>query len=474
MNDAAACVGNVGDPPAHFRRFAFATAPSLRRLTTPVMPHEIRMISSRVFRLLAILGLAFFVAGTRSTCVAQSASPVDLGLPVQKAAAAGFAEERLQRAERFLQKEIDANRYAGAVWLVARDGRVVTHGAVGMRDLERREAMSEDSAFKIYSMTKIITSVAVLSLLEEGRFNLDDNVSRYLPRLGKMMVLTGGTVDAPQLVAAKRPITIRHLLTHTAGFGYDVLGRDQVLRGIYTRAELWKSTSLDDFVTRAARLPLQHQPGDSWTYGINTDILGALVEAVAGQPFETVLRERIFGPLGMTETMFRPAPAIKSRLATIHQRTKEGGLKPETPFGVDFNDLTGTFASGGGGLVSTLHDYARFAQMLANGGELGGVRVLGRKTVELMTRNHIGHLNPHPAGAPAGFGLGVQVATEAADAAKGLYSPGQFGWSGAASTYVTIDPQERVVVLLLQQHLPNNEDGIHQKFTNLVYQALVK
>jgi CubicO group peptidase (beta-lactamase class C family) len=400
------------------------------------------------------------------------AAELPLGLPEQPAAAAGFSPERLRRADDFLRGEIDASRYAGAVWLVAREGRVAAHGAVGFRNAARRDPMTMDTAFRIFSMTKIVTSVVVLSLLEEGRLNLDDSVARHLPALAKTAVLTGGTADAPNLVPAKRPVTVRHLLTHTSGYGYDVLGREPVLREIYTRANLWRSAAMPEFVAKVATLPLAHQPGESWTYGINTDILGAVVEAVTGRPFATVVDERVLRPLKMTSTWFHPPEAMRGRIADVHRRKPEGGLRTEVPFGIDYAEVAPGFASGGGGLISTAADYARFAQMLLNGGELDGVRILGRKTVELMTRNQIGHLTPRPSGVPGGFGLGVYVMQEGGDTARSLYSPGEFGWSGVASTFVSIDPRERVVTLLLLQHFPTNEDGVWERFSNTVYQAL--
>jgi CubicO group peptidase (beta-lactamase class C family) len=414
-----------------------------------------------------------------SACVAifivsVCAATPPLGLPEQAAESAGFAPTRLDRVTNFVRQELAASRYAGAMWLVARDGKVAAHGAAGFRDLEQRIPMTEDTVVRIYSMTKVITSATVLSLLEEGRFNLDEGVGRYLPALEKMKVFTGGTADAPALAPARRAVTIRHLLTHTSGLIYDLFGSNQKLRDLYLRENLWKSASLDEFVAKVGRLPLAHQPGESWSYGINTDVLGALIEAVTKQPLETVMRERIFEPLRMTSTRFRPSTADQAKLAHVYERGTDGVLRAQLPFGIDFSDVAAGLTSGGGGLISTLHDYTRFAQMLLNGGELDGVRVLGRKTVELMTRNHIGHLTPRPAGAPSGFGLGVYVAQEAGDSAGGLFSPGQFGWGGAASTFVNIDPRERLVVLLLLQHIPYNEDGVYEKFSNTVYQALAR
>lgn len=397
-------------------------------------------------------------------------APADVGLPEKAPAALGFSASRLERVPALLRRETGAGRYAGAVWLVARDGGVVSHGAVGFRDVATRTAMTEDTVFHIFSMTKLITTVTVLTLVEEGRIALDDPVERFLPALAKRQVLTGGTPDAPVLEPAAGPITIRQLLTQTSGLPYDIFA-DGPLRTIWQRADLWRSPTLGDFVARVATLPLAHQPGVRWTYGVNTDILGAVIEAVTGQDLETAMRERVLGPLGMTHTTFRPDAGLRARLATIHHRTPAGTLEPD----IAWTQLGSTaFPSGGGGLVSTLHDYARFGQMLLDGGELDGVRILGRKTVELMTGNQIAHLPPGGPWTPPGFGFGVRVQTSDAHTAKALGSPGAFGWDGAVSTYVSMDPKERVLLIVLLQHAPYNEDGIFEKFTDTAYQALEK
>ena len=348
-----------------------------------------------------------------------SAAVSTLGLPTAKPEAVGFSSGRLAVAEKFLRSEVDAGRYSGAVWLVARDGKVVTHGAIGQRDIGQRLPFTEGTPVRIYSMTKVITCVVVLTLFEEGRFNLNDPIGKYLPELAKMSVLTGGTAEVPELVPAKRAVSIRHLLTHTSGLGYDLLGSNKALREIYTRANLWRGpANLQEFATKVGQLPLYHHPGDGWTYGINMDVLAAFVERITGQPFAQVLRERVFRPLGMNATTFRPNAAQAEALARVYKRNKNGSLDPETMFGIDFNETA--IPTGGAGLISTLHDYARFAQMLLNGGELDGARVLGRKTVELMSSNQIASLTPRPAGVPAGFGFGVQVGVAAADTAPGL------------------------------------------------------
>ena len=412
-----------------------------------------------IIRHLASLGL-LILAGP----ILHAAPELDLGLPRGEPAALGFSPARLERVPAMLQREIDAQRYAGAVWLIARDGAVASHGAVGWRDVANASPMTEDSVFRIYSMSKIITSVTVLSLMEEGLLTLNDPIGVHLPALGRRPIFVGGSVEAPELEPMQRPLTIRHLLTHTSGFTLSYR-EPEPLRSIWTQADLWSSPTLEEFIDRVSTLPLAHQPGDKYTYGINMDILGAVIEKVTGQDLETVMRERIFAPLGMSDTTFRPGPELLDRLALIYQRTPDGGLKRD-----DEDDST-SFAAGGSGLYSTLHDYARFAQMLLNDGELDGVRVLGRKTVEMMRTHQIGDL-AGVEGAPPGFGLGVRVRPASSPLLKALGSPGEFGWDGAATTYVSMDPKERMVLLVMFQHVPWNQGGIYQKFINTTYQAL--
>jgi CubicO group peptidase (beta-lactamase class C family) len=393
-----------------------------------------------------------------------------IGLPEKDPEVLGFSSARLGRIPAMLRWEIDAGHYAGAVWLVARDGSVASHGALGWSDVPGQVAMSEDTEFHIFSMTKIVTTVTALSLLEEGRIGLNDPVERYLPALANRQVLVGGTADAPELKPASGPITIRHLLTQTSGLTYDIFAAG-ILRTLWTQADLWHTHTLQQFVDKVAGLPLAHQPGAQWTYGVNTDILGAVIEAVTGKDLETAMRERVLSPLGMTRTTFRPSAAMQASTATIHHRTPAGELvKDEYWTGLG----TLEFPSGGGGLFSTLHDYARFAQMLLNGGELDGARVLGPKTVELMRSNQIAYLRmPESAYVPAGFGFGVRIWTADTHKAPALGSPGEFGWEGAATTYVSMDPKEHVLLILLMQHVPFDEGGIFEKFEDAAYQALV-
>ncbi len=387
-------------------------------------------------------------------------------LPNIAPVSAGFSPEGLDRLHRSLNGVVDGGKYAGYVMLIARNGRVVDWQAYGSRDAVAKLPMEKDSIVRIYSMSKLVTSVAALMLVEEGRLGLQDPVERYLPALKGRKVLTGGTVDAPVLVDARQPMTIRQLLTHTSGLYYDSTS-DDVARKLQERANIWEAKNLDDFVQRVATLPLHDQPGERFRYSVSTDILGAVIEKASGQSLDAFFQSRIFDPLKMRDTGFAIGAVKRSRLARIHALDPATGrlaLKPEEKL---------AFPSGGGGLYSTAGDYARFAQMLLNGGELEGARILGRKTVELMTQNHLSGLaqpwtNFNEA---RGFGLGVAVLNDLGKSHT-LGSRGQFGWEGMATTIVQIDPREQIVAILLCQHLPFNEGDMFSRFSNGYYAAL--
>ena len=404
------------------------------------------------------------------------ASP-DWPLPATTPVAAGFSPERLDLLHRNLGAEVDAGRYSGYILLLARDGRIVDWRAHGWQEVAGRIPLQKDSIVRIYSMSKIVTSVAVLMLMEEGKLKLADPVEKFLPALKNRQVLTGGTADAPLLATAARPVTIRDLLTHTSGYYYDAewSAGSPVAIELFKRAKVWESANLDEFVNRVALLPLAEQPGTRFRYGISVDLLGAIVEKVSGLRLDQFFSQRIFSPLGLRDTGFWVPADKRSRLALVHQRGPDGKLAvvppdPGTPPGPDRGLL-----SGGGGLYSTAGDYVRFAQMLLNGGQLDGVRLLGPKTVELMTRNHIAHLaDPHPFNrAEMGFGLGVRMVTDLGRSPL-LGSAGMFGWDGAATSLVWMDPQEHLVALVLFQHFPFDQDNIFAPFTNGVYSALEK
>jgi CubicO group peptidase (beta-lactamase class C family) len=331
--------------------------------------------------------------------------------------------------------------------------------------------MERDTICRVYSMSKIITSVGALVLFEEGRFNLEDPVARYLPELKEMKVMTGGTADAPQLEPLKRPMTILHLFTHTSGLIYDFDGSDE-LHKMYQRADLWSGPGLGDFIAKVGKLPLKHQPGDAYTYAINTDVLGALIERVSGKTFGAFLEERLFGPLGMKDTGFDVPAKKMNRVARTYKHGPGGKLVEAEPLMNTWPEAGRGLESGGAGIFSTAGDYARFAQMLLNGGTLEGHRILGRKTVELMIVNHLVMLPENQAATrQKGFGLGVEVTTELGRLSIPS-SVGQFGWYGAATTYCQIDPKEKIVAVALVQHFPINEHNFFGRFATGYYQAL--
>jgi CubicO group peptidase (beta-lactamase class C family) len=403
--------------------------------------------------------------------LAASGALADPPLPAASPESQGFSPERLERLHAHLKQVVDEGKYSGMVLLLARNGKLVDWQTYGLRDVEQRLPMEKDTIVRIYSMSKIVTSVAALILHEEGRLKLGDPVSKYLPALGKMQVMKGGTAKAPVLVPAKTPITIKHLLTHTAGFIYG-FGTTPVDK-VYQQGKHFDAASMDEFVALAAKLPLAFEPGTRFAYGINTDVLGAVVEKVSGQPFDVFVEQRISKPLGLVDTGYDVPAEKMGRLAKVYQK-KDGRFAAMEPVAASFAEKGRGFPTGGAGMFSTAGDYARFAQMLLGGGELDGVRILGRKTVELMTTNHLNHL-PRPTNEFSdadGFGLGVAVRLDLARSNQ-LGSEGQFGWSGAATTNVVMDPKEKLVGIVMAQHMPFNEHDLFWHVSTLTYQALV-
>lgn len=429
---------------------------------------------------LPVAALALSLALVRPS-PAQVAAPAPAAvaptLPSGTAAAEGFVPERLDRLHGRLTRFVDEGEIAGLVSMIVRHGKVVDVHVAGFRDREQRQPMTRDTIFRIYSMSKIITSVAVLTLVEDGRLRLDDPIGAFLPALATPRVFTGGTAAVPQLVPARRPVTIRHLLTHTSGFAYGL--SPSVVDDMYRDAQLFQARSGDDLVARVAKLPLISQPGEQFYYGVNTDLLGVIVEKVTGQSLGAYVKARILEPLGMVDTGFEVAAAKRSRLATLYRRQDTGPLtavaaltlNPAASSDLPYPDPEGRlFHSGGGGMFSTADDYARFAQMLLNGGSLGSVHILGRKTVDMMRTDQNGRLDKPTVG-HSGFGLGVSVRRDLAGGAL-AGSTGEFGWSGAATTTVVIDPQEHLVMLLLAQHLPFDQPRLFGVFTTMVEAAL--
>jgi CubicO group peptidase (beta-lactamase class C family) len=346
--------------------------------------------------------------------------------------------------------------YLGAVAVVADHDRVVYRGASGHADLEGRQPLREDAIFRIYSMTKPVTSVAALMLVEQGRLGLDDPVAKYLPAFARMQRVVGGDVDAPQLVPVAGTLTVRHLLTHTAGFatgGDDI----RVASALLQRQAPEEAADLAGYADRVAHAPLAGEPGTRFRYdGVNTEVLARVIEVASGQPFDRFLQARIFSPLGMRDTGFDVPPAQRARVMALTSRDADGRrILADTPSARTPGIALRAYTSGAGGLYSTADDYLRFARMLANGGELDGMRLLKKDTVALMMTDQLAAFDPAvPAPEPGeGFGLGGYVVTDPATSTR-PGSAGQFGWSGAASTYFTIDPARHLVIVLMSQHLP--------------------
>lgn len=397
--------------------------------------------------------------------------------------ASGFSAEGLARLTHFLRQAVDSSAMAGAVALVARNGRVAYEEAVGMADREAGRRMTPTTLFRIASQTKAITSVAAMILVEEGRLGLDDPVSRHVPGFASTWVATlldSGGVRVRRIVPARRPITVRDLLTHTAGISYGV---DALVRELYAAEGLgpragygWyfadKREPLCASVERLATLPFVAQPGERWVYGYSTDVLACVVERAAGVSFAEFLTARITSPLGMRDTRFCLGAAERNRLAAVYALDRRGLRRADDgPLGQgDYVDGPCVAHSGGAGLLSTARDNARFLMMLAAGGALGDVRILSPASVAMMTRDQAGRLYGWPRG--LAFGLGVEIVTDPARAGRSGPA-GQFGWGGAYHTTYWVDPANQLVALLMTQLLPAEGSTLHGRFRSLVYEALV-
>jgi CubicO group peptidase (beta-lactamase class C family) len=398
---------------------------------------------------------------------------------VPKSGIEGFAPDRLARIDQTLQRLVDENQIAGAVGLVIRDGRVVYERATGWADKEAGRRMTTDAIFRIASLSKGITNTALLMLVEEGKIGLDDPVSRFIPQFAHTTVASRSDTGRV-IVPAKRAITIRDLLTHTSGISY---GTDSIVAPLYQAKGLgpaagfgWYSADKNEPICttmeRLASLPFVAQPGETWTYGYNTDILGCVVERVSGIPLDEFIRTRITQPLGMKDTYFYLPPAKRQRLATVYTSDSTGHVQ-RAPAGQrgqgDYVDGPRRSFAGGSGLLSTARDYSRFLQMLANGGELDGVRILSPKTIDIMTTNQVGTLFVRTPGQGYGFGFGINDRASTG----GLASVETWGWRGAYGSMYRVDPREHLIIVFMIQTLPNNFE-VGSKFLTLVYQGLVE
>ena len=378
----------------------------------------------------------------------------------------GLSAERLGRVGAQIDAAIERGELVGAVSLIARKGRVAHVGTHGHLDRDDDDAMPEDAIFRIASMSKPVISTALMLLVEDGSVLLDDDLSEHLPEFAESEVLVVGEDGSQSRVPAERPIKVYDLLRHMSGLTYGIFQPGTPIGQIYAEADIWNPEhDLAEFARRVATLPLTHHPGTHWDYGVSVDIQGALIERVTGQELEDFLRQRLFEPLDMVDTGFHVPEGSHGRLVSHYVATPQGLL--EAPTYRDFRQPPKA-PYGGGGLVSTIRDYARFLEMLLAGGALDGQRVLSRKTVELMTTDHLYDAPGMPPG--VGFGLGFAVRRSAGQVTPG--SVGTFSWGGIYNTYFFVDPEEEMFALLMSQLTPFNHEQLSERFRTMVYQAI--
>ncbi len=386
------------------------------------------------------------------------------GLPRAVPEDMGMSTARLERIKPIMQQWVDNGKIPGALTMIAREGRLVHFEKVGHQDIASEKPIEFDTIFRIYSMTKPITSVAVMMLYEEGLFQLNSPVSEFIPEFKDMKAYAN---HGDAIVDTEREMTIKHLLTHTAGLIYG--GEwDHPINQRYYEADFYGG-DLKYMAKELGDIPLLHHPGDAWNYGMSTDVLGYFVEVVSGMPFAEFLKTRIFEPLGMVDTDFSVPENKASRYATLYEPTEDRGIKVLEDAPVSSGPLS-FHHSGGAGLLSTAGDYLRFCQMMLNDGELDGVRLLGRKTVELITINHISNDWQPLERTGCGFGLGFAVVTDLADT-HALGSVGTYSWGGLASTVFWIDPMEELIAILMTQLI--GDSPFHAQFRVLTYQSII-
>lgn len=387
----------------------------------------------------------------------------------------GISDERLERIDNMLQSAIKENQIPGAVALIARDGKIVYHKAFGMADNQSGRKLVKNDIFRIASQTKAITSTAVMMLWEEGHFRLDDPISNYLPVFDDLQILdTFNPNDTTwTTLPAENEITIRHLLTHTSGIGYGAIDGDERFRMIYEKAGITdlfttEDITIEESVSKLAKLPLHFNPGEKYTYSEGLDVLGYFIEVISGMPLDQFFKTRIFDPLGMNDTQFYLPQSKHSRLVTLQQKTEDDNWKP---YPITFYDpeypRSGAmrFFSGGAGLSGTAEDYANFLQMYLNYGELNGKRLLSRTTVQFMMQNQIGDLR----GPTSHYGLAFGLVTNQTEALGGRGSFGTFDWGGYFNTQYFADPQEQIIGIIFKQTRGSTGDQTGWKFRQMVF-----
>ncbi len=395
----------------------------------------------------------------------------------------GMSTERLARVDATMHAYVDKGKLPGVQTLISRRGELVHHDVYGFSDVKTEQAVTPETIYRIYSMTKSITSVGLMMLFEQGTFLLENPISRWLPEFGEVQVWTGGTAESPQTRPAERPITVHDVLTHMSGLTYGFHFQNPVDE-MYRANELGNFTEptydLAEGMGRLASMPLLFDPGSGWNYSMSTDVCGRLIEVMSGQSLDTYLREQVLEPLGMRDTAFHAPESELGRCSVLYTRNAEGKLHRMA--GAEAMVQPKKFLSGGGGLVGTAPDYLQFCHMLLGGGELNGVRLLSPRTVRYMARNHLPNgqlLNEigqstfaESAMEGTGFGLGFSVIEDAA-ALRNLASEGEFGWGGAASTAFWVDPVEEICVVFMTQLLPSDTYPIRRQLRATVLQSLI-
>jgi CubicO group peptidase (beta-lactamase class C family) len=391
----------------------------------------------------------------------------------------GVSSDRLKRIDVVLQDYIDKKEVAGAVALIVKNGKIIYYKGIGSDDTDTKTPLKKDAIFRIASQTKAITSTAVMILYEEGKFLLDDPISKYLPTFKNPQILDKFKESDSSYTAkpAKHEVTIRQLLTHTSGIGYAGIGSKE-FNAVYAKNNIPSGIGtpfykLSDVIPRLGKMPLVHEPGEKFTYGLNVDVLGYLVEVLSGKSLDVFFKERIFEPLGMKDIYFYLPDNKKNRLVKLYTQDKDGKtIKAENSpgFNMDYPKENGTFYAGGAGLTSTAYDYAIFLQTMLNGGQYNGKRILSPAIVQLMIQNQIGEVN---AGRNK-FGLGFSITTEK-EAARIPVSVGSFDWGGIFGTTYWADPKDKIVALLMTQKYPSTVWGeMQDKFKVLVYQSVLE
>jgi CubicO group peptidase (beta-lactamase class C family) len=440
-------------------------------------------IAARIFMVVSLFVISTVAAlAQRPAASGPGHHPFDLTLHSPESL--GFSAERLQRLHAAMQKTIDEKEIAGMVTLLARHGKIVDYHAYGVRDLASATPMTQDTIFRDYSMTKPVTGVAMMMLYEEGKWLPNDPIAKYIPEFAHLKVFKGVDSDGKiTLVDPDHPPTMSELMSHTAGFTYGFFGDSPVDRMVRD-AHIFQSKDLQEFIDKLSKIPLLYQPGQGWTYSVSMDIEGYIVEKLSGQSLPDFMRDHIYQPLGMRDAGFYVPDAKRSRFATLYYWKHEGGgLSVDPPQGAptprDFDKQPG-LASGGGGMVSTIEDYFRFAQMLANGGELDGKRLLAPASIHLMTSNHLapnlltGQYGIGSQQMRAGFGYGYNCAVEFDPQAANLpEGKGTFLWDGAAGTWFWVDPTNDVVFIGMIQRMNGGVPNVQYLSRQLVYQALL-